>query len=798
MMRETRSLPPSALFIALRRALLTAALLASPAWGETKDAADAPADTAADAAADAQEQSASTQAGNGSTTPDANKPSLMGEIKVVGYQTKSATSATGIVTDIIDTPISISALNHQFLSDVGSSQIMEAIGALPGVTGQNNSGEVGTNFGVRGYAVTPQIDGFDSLSTASGLGSTAGVDRIEVLKGPSAVFNGNVPPGGSVNIIYKKPSFTPNTYFEAEVGSWSYNSGEFFSTGPISDQFAYLVDIYAKNSDGWVDWSGQDERAYIFGVTWKPIDGLSVNLNYRNIKDKDQLSTLPVSHQGFIGSGAPQDTLLDDWVAQNFGPNEPPQTITVPQYLPGGERYNVLGPQNYNNELSRFWSSEITYNVNDHVQIRDNFAHVDYTWGLLALLQSGAKVLGPDGNVSTNGFVSGFLGAKEGGSGWENKLEAAFYFDTGIISHSLLVGYQRSQSKLDFFRAWVDPLPPVNGAGQPWNFFRDGPLMLQNEFDAWRELFPTPNYINSQDTGHASTDAYYIAEQMSAFDDRLHALIGGRYTKTTNEITPGQNLSSSDTTPQVGILGKPFAQDSFFADTAFFANYSKSFTPSGLVQPGTDQLVPPAKGTGKEVGVKTAWLNGAVTSTVSFFRDDLSNIATPDYSQQGQGNTLVLFNLGGVGRAQGMEAEVTWLPTSNLQLSANFTELAVAKYLEYPGVPQQVGLRFPSAPRQAANVTAKYTFDEGTLSGLYIGGWVHAQTSTRGVLAGDWHYDVHLPGLAQVSMFAGYKWNNFDFRLNIDNLTDRGGYVMNNAFQPQSPRAVYLTAKYTL
>ena len=47
-------------------------------------------------------------------------------------------------------------------------------------------------------------------------------------------------------------------------------------------------------------------------------------------------------------------------------------------------------------------------------------------------------------------------------------------------------------------------------------------------------------------------------------------------------------------------------------------------------------------------------------------------------------------------------------------------------------------------------------------------------------------------------MFAGYKWNNFDFRLNIDNLTDRGGYVMNNAFQPQSPRAYYLTVRYTL
>ena len=246
------------------------------------------------------------------------------------------------------------------------------------------------------------------------------------------------------------------------------------------------------------------------------------------------------------------------------------------------------------------------------------------------------------------------------------------------------------------------------------------------------------------------------------------------------------------------VLGKPFAPDSFFADTAFFANYSKSFTPSGIIQPGTTELVPPQKGTGKEFGVKTAWLNGAVTSTVSVFRDDLSNIATPDYSHMGENGGLVEYNLGGVGRAQGFEAEVTWLPNENWQLSANFTDLPVAKYLEYPGVPQQICMRFVSAPRQAANLTAKYTFKEGPLQGFSLGGWLHAQTSTSGVLGGDWHYDVHLPGLAQVSAFAAYKWNRLDFRFNIDNLTDRRGYVMNNAFQPQSPRSYYLTVRYAL
>src|SRR6186713_2441516 len=125
-----------------------------------------------------------------SAAQPAEAPSMLSEVTVIGYRTKQATSATGVVTDIIDTPISISAITRDFLTDTGSSELMEAIGALSGVTGQNNSGEVGTNFAVRGYAVTPQVDGFDALNIASGLGASVGIDRIEVLKGPSAVFNG--------------------------------------------------------------------------------------------------------------------------------------------------------------------------------------------------------------------------------------------------------------------------------------------------------------------------------------------------------------------------------------------------------------------------------------------------------------------------------------------------------------------------------------------------------------------------------------------------------------------------------
>jgi len=792
MMWTTRPTAMSILRAAARRSFSAALLLSFPAWAEQADPEPPRPDAAATPQPEAAAGAATPSTGKAAAKAKASSGETLNQVTVVGYRTRAATSATGIVTEIIDTPLSISAINSQFVSDVGATQSMEAIGSLTGVTGQSNSGETQTNFAVRGYKITPQVDGFDSLSIVSGLGSTVGVDRIEVLKGPSAVFNGNVPPGGSINIIYKKPQFRSNqTYVQAEYGSWARRDAELFSSGPVNKKFAYLVDLYRENSDGWVDFTKHKETDVLLGFTARPVEGLSINGNYRHLDVNAVLSTLPVSHPGFIGSGAAQSTYLDAWVAQNYGTNEPPQTVTVEQYLPGGARYNVLGPQNYNTEQLNMWTGEIAYR-NDWFEIRDAYAHADYKWALLALLQSGAKVLGPDGNVSTFFGSSGLLGGNQSGSGWENKVEAVFYFDTGPVSHSLLIGQQASASGIDVFQAWVGPAQMGPG-GRPWNFFTDGPILLQNEFNALVAASPKPNYLDETHVSQVLTHAYYLAEQMSVFDDRVHALLGVRHTTTAND-----GLESSDTTPQFGVVVKPFPRDSFFAQTALFANYSKSFTPSGIVQPGTTQVVPPAKGTGTEFGLKTAWLNGAVSSTISFFRDDLDNIATPDYSQQGQGGELVHYNLGGSGRSQGMEAEVTWLPTKALQLSANFTNLPVAEFTQYPGVPQQQGLRFPSTPKRQANFTAKYSFDSGMLSGWYLGTWIHNQTETRGTLGSDWHYGVHVPGLTQVSAFTGYKIGDFDLRLNVDNLTDRSGYVMNNEFQPQSPRAYYLTVRYTL
>jgi len=712
------------------------------------------------------------------------------EVTVVGYRADASTSATGFVTRIIDTPLTISVLPSQFVTDIAATQVMDAVTSIAGVSGQANEGENLGSFAVRGYQVPSQIDGFDTLAAASGLGSTFGLDRIEVIKGPSAVFNGNVPPGGVVNIIYKQPSFDKNTYVQGTYGSWNYGSAEFSSTGPlVSDKIAYLVDAAIVRTDGWVDWTARNEKTILVGTIIRPIESLSLTLNYRDFNNHDQVSSLPISHPGFMTSGLPANTDIFAWVKDNFGPNEPPQQISVSQYLPGGDRYNTAGPQNHSNTDLTLRSASLEWKINDHIEFRDRFMFSSFTLDLLELDNS-TLALGPGGLA---GLYSGVLNIAEAGWGRENKAEFAFRFDTGPINHQLLVGYQTEYTVYNYINLAVGT-PSVDSAGNPWNFSTDGPIMVQNDFN---KQFPSgaPRLLTNYSP--SKTDAAYLAEQMSVFDNRVRALFGVRYTSNTTNTS-----KVSDTTPQVGLLYKPFGVNSVFKQTSLFINYSRSFTPSGLTD-GFGNVVPPETGTGYEAGIKTDWFDSQVATTLSVFRDDLSNLAIPNYEAQAKNGGIPVYELGGQERAQGVEAEFTWTPTSHFQVTGNFDWLPTATFVSFPQVPQQQGLRFPSTPELAGNLNAKYSFSQGRLNGFYVGGGFHAQSQTRGVLATDWTYDVHIPALLQADGFAGYiatleNDHKLDVRLNVKNLTDRGGFVIDNSFRPNDPTSVYLTVKFSL
>src|SRR6185295_13678289 len=76
------------------------------------------------------------------------------------------------------------------------------------------------------------------------------VDRIEVVKGPNAVFAGISNPGGTVNLIKMKAGFTPEQSIEASYGTFEHKRVVLRTSGPLlKDLLAYGF-IYGRTDEG--------------------------------------------------------------------------------------------------------------------------------------------------------------------------------------------------------------------------------------------------------------------------------------------------------------------------------------------------------------------------------------------------------------------------------------------------------------------------------------------------------------------------------------------------------------------
>jgi iron complex outermembrane recepter protein len=753
--------------------------------------------------AGAQDNSSSSSSAPASSAPQQNRKAAsdeddLSEITVVGYRAKASSTATGLDTPILDTPISIAVMTSEFLTDTGANRLVDELNTIAGVQTGGRLDEP-TQVLVRGYYVTPQVDGFDLSGMGYGYfpGSTLGVSRVEVIKGPSSVFNGDIPPGGLVNIVYKQPSFTPNSYVEASGGSWNYASGELYSTGPlIEGKLAYLVDGFLKKGQGWVDWSEADEKSGIVALTFTPIDSVSLTVDYRSIEEHNQNAEWISTHTGFLTSGLPSTTNLFTWVPQVFGPNEPSLNAEAPSSnLPGGYRFNPFGPQNYTDHNTTMWEGKASVKVNDHIELREGVLRSNSWDPEVSIVAPYTAFLapGPIGTVAPEYTGAAYLGF----SNWEfeSKTELIVRGDTGPINHTLLTGFEYEHSS--FWYNYASAPGPAN-----WNFFTNGPLMLQNYIN---EAYPTQNYAKYGPYDLGTVHAFYAVDQLSTFQDRLRFLLGARETQIFTPAGGGSyganvvQTKLNNLTPEFGVLAKPFGSDSLFKDTSLFVNYARSYTPSGEFSGETGTVVPPQRGTGLELGVKTDWFHGAVASTVSIFRDDLNDVAEVDYIKTSQAhNGFDYYDLGESERSEGAEFDLIYTPSRNLQVATNYTWLPIAKTLAAPSTPQQVGVRFRGTPVHRGNINARYTFSQGVLNGAYIGGGLLAQSSTIGELTASWQYAVRVPGFLNASAFAGYSMKlaerTLDIRVNVKNAFDRGGFSW-DPYAVEAPISYLLTVR---
>jgi len=301
----------------------------------------------------------------------------------------------------------------------------------------------------------------------------------------------------------------------------------------------------------------------------------------------------------------------------------------------------------------------------------------------------------------------------------------------------------------------------------------------------------SPNQYTSltPDTlAYSSDQAVYGVMNASFLHDRLFVIGGARYNQsesistnflgTTAAAVYGQGFKAHYTTPQVGAGYK------VTPDSLLYASYSTSYTFSGgfLTAPelvnGVETAVitgqdKPITGAGEEVGYKTDFLHGRVSTTLSLYRIDQSN---------GIQSVNTIFSTGTIAtsvqgvktRSQGLEFETTWSPLDNLQVFGSVSEDDVRNLVEPAGDAIYLGAHPPFTSKTLANTWARYTVTVGAAKGLWVGAGFNYVGPANGNAVNPY---LIYPGYTLYNSAVGYDWIWQKCRLsavfNWDNMSNK-------------------------
>src|SRR4051812_32282353 len=162
------------------------------------------------------------------------------------YVASESITGTRVRTPIKDLTFVVNVITSEFLNDFAYFEIND----LAYVSSVNNFDNGGGNVNIRGYGATSYLrNGFLRL----GLVDRVNVDRIEVIKGPSAAIYGMTTPAGMVNIITRRPKERPAQSLSVATGSYQTSRVDFHSTGPVgllgNTNYAFSAGFFERDYD---------------------------------------------------------------------------------------------------------------------------------------------------------------------------------------------------------------------------------------------------------------------------------------------------------------------------------------------------------------------------------------------------------------------------------------------------------------------------------------------------------------------------------------------------------------------
>ncbi|MEX0272503.1 TonB-dependent siderophore receptor [Leptolyngbyaceae cyanobacterium UHCC 1019] len=640
------------------------------------------------------------------------------EIVVTGqqnrYRVPNATTATKTDTPLRDIPQSIQVVPQQILQDQKAVRLEDALRNVTGAT-QTNSGKfVNSGFALRGF----DINEFGDFGTIlrDGLQDPLGttmldlsiVDRIEVLKGPSSVLFGSGAPGGSVNIITKKPLPEPRYEISAAAGNFDTYRGSIDLTGPLNESKTVLYRLIAsyRSEGSSIRFTENKNITIAPSLSWR----IGEQTNLRFSAEYRNLDSLSWAGQPAIGTTLPSP----------FG--RVPRDLNISDSNSNIDASGIRLGVNLEHQFSQDWSLKSSLGYRTYREIRDG---ASFPRRLLA-----------DGRTLERQYQLSFIDNDV----YSFATDIVGNFQTGSIKHQLVFG--TSYSVYQLFRDK-----------------RDGGLLA--DLDIFNPVYGQPprtplgSLFRFNSSAESNSLGFYLQDQIK-FSDNFKMLAGVRFdtfnqTDINKLTSTSTNQSGQAFSPRLGIVYQPIQPISLYA------SYSESFVPTiGRTFDGTP--FEPSKGRQYEIGVK-ADLSETLSATLAFYDLTRTNVETED-------PVNASFSVQtGKQQSQGIELTLTGeiLPGLNLYSGYAYTNATIAQDNSLPA-----GNRLNNIPEHSFNLWANYEFQKGGLKGWGLGLGLFYVGERQGDLANSFQ----LPGYLRTDAAVFYRNKSFEAQINIQNLFD--------------------------
>lgn len=607
------------------------------------------------------------------------------EIVIVAASANMSSQATKTATPLIEVPQSISVITRKEMDLRGVQDMPAAVryvsGVQPSTEGLDSRGD---DVFIRGFSASS----FDSSQYFDGLRSSPGgqftvlqydavnLERVEVLKGPSAVLYGAMAPGGLVNMVTKRPQSTAGG--EVAVGGNSHGQyrGTVDLTGPLSDSGNVSYRLVGLYRDGGSQVDTVDLGRWLIAPTlsWQPTQNTSLTFISHFQKDfgGSTFQFLPV-----LG------TLYRNPLGQ----------LPTSAFL-GEPSYNTFDREQYTIGYT------LTQQITDHWQIRQNarYARVDTDFRAVV-----AGALQSDNRTLTRRFANARAGAKSRAIDTQSELK----FRSGLVEHVLLAGvdyYSTSQTDRQ-----------LRGGADSIDIFDRVYTGLDDS---------SPLYTIEED-GSERQLGVYLQDQLAIGDLRI--ALGGRYdwAKTYDDYAFAGDHDVVNTRDEA-FTWRAGATYLFDGGLAPYFSYSQSFDPTvGADRFGTP--FEPTRGRQYEAGVKYQ-VTPESFAAVSVYDIVQSKLATADPICVGDPLCFDEVQIGEV-RVRGVEIEVRAEPLPRLSIFGSVTRLWSKLTEDFYG---NQGNRKQYAPEWMANLYVDYTIDAGPARGLGFGAGVRYNSDMYG------------------------------------------------------------------